>query len=284
MTPVILLFGAVALGIALFLWVPAYRLKRAIQRPFPRHFSTILKRNLPDYVRMPGHLQQQLQRLIKQFLHQKTFVGCDGVVITDEMRVTIAAKACMLLLNRKTQVYPALRTVLVYPSAFVAPRQEVGLGGVVTHASQHLAGESWSDGRVILAWDHVKDGALDAAYGHDVALHEFAHQLDSESGSMNGAPLMRTAARYRSWSEVMSREFEHLQLAALYQAPSVLDYYGATSPAEFFAVATEAFFGKPAELASFHPELFDELKSYYRVDPREWKEPDSNVLSVGAAG
>jgi Mlc titration factor MtfA (ptsG expression regulator) len=118
-------------------------------------------------------------------------------------------------------------------------------------------------------------------------LHEFAHQLDSESGSMNGAPLMRTAARYRSWSEVMSREFEHLQLASLYQAPSVLDYYGATSPAEFFAVATETFFGKPAELASFHPELFDELKSYYRVDPREWKEwkePDNNVLSVGVAG
>lgn len=275
MMPVILLFAAVAIGIALTLWVPAYRLKRALRRPFPRHFSSILKRNVPSYGHMPAHLQQQLQRLIKQFLHQKRFVGCDGVVITDEMRVTIAAKAAMLLLNRKTQVYPALRTVLVYPSAFVAPRQEIGLGGVVTHASQHLAGESWTDGRVVLAWDHVKYGALNANYGHDVALHEFAHQLDGESGSMNGAPLMRTAARYRSWSAVMSREFERLQLAALYHAPSVLDYYGATSPAEFFAVATETFFRKPVELAAFHPDMFDELKSYYRVDPREW-------LPVGA--
>ncbi|HYD78529.1 MAG TPA: M90 family metallopeptidase [Paucimonas sp.] len=281
MTPVLVLLTVVAFGIALSLWLPAYRLRRALRRPFPRHFSAILARNIPAYGYMPAHLRSQLQRLIKQFLHQKKFVGCGGLSVTDEMRVTIAGKACLLLLNRRTDVYPALRTVLVYPSAFVAPRQEIGIGGVVTHASQHLAGESWTDGRVVLAWDHVKHGSSDAGGGHDVALHEFAHQLDSESGSMNGAPLMKTAARYRSWSTVMAREFERLQLATLYQAPTVLDHYGATSPAEFFAVATETFFGKPAELAVFHPELFGELQGFYRVDPRDWL-PAPDVSTAGA--
>lgn len=219
---------------------------------------------------MPAELQQQLQRLIKQFLHQKKFIGCDGLSITDEMRITIAGKACMLLLNRPPRVYPDLQMVLVYPSAFLVPRKQIGMGGVVTNASQHLAGESWSDGRVILAWDHVQHASSDFGSPHNVVLHEFAHQLDSESGSNNGAPLMRTTARYRNWSNVMSQEFANLQMAAMQQIPSVLDYYGTTSPAEFFAVATEAFFEKPVELAEFHPALFEELKSYFCVDPRAW--------------
>lgn len=274
MTPILVLLAATALAIGLSLWLPAWRLRRALAKPFPRHFSAILQRNLPAYARMPAALQRQLQQLVKQFLHGKTFIGCDGLAVTDEMRVTIAARACLLLLNRRTGVYPGLRTILVYPSAFVAPRREIGLGGVVTHASQHLAGESWTDGRVVLAWDHVKYGTPGGDAGHDVALHEFAHQLDAESGTMNGAPVMATAARYRSWSAVMAREFDRLQLAALYQAPSVLDHYGASSPAEFFAVATETFFGKPDELATCHPELFEEMRSYYRVDPREWLPPN----------
>jgi len=268
--PILVIFALTALGIFLYLWVPAFRLRRALARPFPRAHELVLRRHLPAWRSLPPQLKLQLQRLIKQFLFEKTFVGCDGLTVTDEMRVTIAAKAGMLLLNRQAPLYPKLDTVLVYPSAFVAPRNEVGIGGIVTHASHQLAGESWSDGRVILAWDHVLRGGIDG--GHDVALHEFAHQLDSESGSVNGAPLM-PASRYARWSAVMSMEFERLQLAATYGAPSVLDYYGATNPAEFFAVATEAFHGRPHELAEAHPALFEELRGYYRVDPRAWVAP-----------
>ncbi len=265
----LLLFSLLA--VALVFWLPRYRLLRALRQPFPGNYSRILRRNIPAYARMPAHLQLQLKRLIKQFLHEKKFLGCDGFRMNDEVRVTIAGKACMLLLNRPARIFPDLKLILVYPSAFIAPRTEMGMGGVVTHANQTLSGESWSDGRVILAWDHVQQRNMDFVDGHNVVLHEFAHQLDSETGATNGAPLLISKAGYQRWSRVMLREYEKLQQAAAYQLESALDYYGASSPAEFFAVATESFFEKSWQLAELHPELFAELKEYYRVDPREWQ-------------
>ena len=261
------------LGIGLGFWLPGLRLRRALARPFPRRYAKILQRNVPLYSRLPADLQLQLKRLILQFLLQKKFVGCDGLIITDQIRVTIAGKACLLLLNRATLVYPDLSFILVYPSAFIAPRAEVSAGGLVTQHEQALLGESWSDDRVILAWDHVKRSAADARLdpGHDVVLHEFAHQLDSESGATNGAPLMASRAHYARWSTVFQQEFALLQRAVQQHAGGVIDHYGAASPAEFFAVATEAFFENSAALAQEHPALFAALREYYCVDPREWR-------------
>ena len=259
-----------ALGIGLLFWLPKYRVRRALARPFPRPYAKILRRNMPLYSRLPADLQLQLKRLIQQFLLQKKFVGCAGLSVTDEMRVTIAGKACLLLLNRATPVYPKLSFILVYPSAFIVPRAEVAAGGLVTHDEQTLLGESWEDDRVILAWDHVKRRSADAEPGHDVVLHEFAHQLDSESGSTNGAPYLASRARYARWSAVFLREFALLQQAARRQEAGVIDPYGASSPAEFFAVATEAFFENPVALGQQHPALFAALREYYCVDPREW--------------
>jgi Mlc titration factor MtfA (ptsG expression regulator) len=270
MIEVLIFFALLALVILLVTLLPSYRLQRVRAKPFPSEFSKILRKNLSGYSRMPAELQLQLKRLIKQFLYEKKFVGCDGFTITDEVRVTIAAKACMLLLNRPSDVYPDLSMVLVYPSAFIVPRHEMGMGGVVTHANPTLSGESWSDGRVIFAWDHIQKGGSNWLAGHDVVLHEFAHQLDSESGRTNGAPVLKSKARYQRWSEVLTQEFALLQRAAESNAESVLDYYGATNPAEFFAVATETFFEKTALLAQFHPALFEQLRAYYQVDPRDW--------------
>lgn len=271
----LLVFSLLAIG--LIFWLPKYRLRLALQRPFPGNYSRILRRNIPAYAGMPPHLQLQLKRLIRQFLHEKKFIGCDGFRMNDEVRVTIAGKACMLLLNRPARVFPDLKLILVYPSTFIAPRTELGAGGVVTHANQTLSGESWSDGRVILAWDHVQQKNADSVHGHNVVLHEFAHQLDSETGAPNGAPQLTSKARYQRWSAVMMHEYRKLQQAAAYHMESVLDYYGATSPAEFFAVATEAFFEKSWSMAESHPELFAELREYYRVDPREWREGPGGV-------
>lgn len=258
------------LGIGLLLWLPRYRLRRAIARPFPRRYAKILRRNVPLYSRLPADLQWQLKRLIQQFLLQKKFVGCDGLRITAEMKVTIAGKACLLLLNRPTRVYPALSFILVYPSAFIAPRAEVSADGLVTHDERILLGESWEDDRVLLAWDHVKRSNAGTEPGHDVVLHEFAHQLDSESGSTNGAPYMESRAHYARWSAVFLQEFALLQQAARQQTAGVIDPYGAASPAEFFAVATEAFFEKSVALGQEHPALFAALQEYYCVDPRDW--------------
>jgi Mlc titration factor MtfA (ptsG expression regulator) len=215
-------------------------------------------------------LRDQLQRLVKQFLHQKTFVGCAGLEVTEEMRVTIAAQACLLLLNRPTRVYPGLHAVLVYPGAFLVPRRQQDEAGVVTETRQDLLGESWGDGRVVLSWEHVRRAGLPAEGTHNVVLHEFAHQLDSESGSNNGAPFLGSPERYRSWSETLSRDFALLRRDAYWGQRDVLDPYGATNPAEFFAVATESFFEQPHELAARHPELYAEFEAYYRVDPRDW--------------
>jgi Mlc titration factor MtfA (ptsG expression regulator) len=219
---------------------------------------------------MPAPLRQQLQRLVKQFLHQKRFVGCAGLELTEEMRVTIAAQACLLLLNRPSRVYPGLHTVLVYPGAFLVPRREQDAAGVVTETHQDLLGESWGDGRVVLSWEHVRRAGLEPEGTHNVVLHEFAHQLDSESGSNNGAPWLGSPERYRSWSETLSRDFELLRRDAWFGYRDVLDPYGATNPAEFFAVATESFFEQPHALASRHPALYAEFQAYYRVDPRDW--------------
>jgi Mlc titration factor MtfA (ptsG expression regulator) len=189
---------AITMVIAAAMLAPGWRLKRALRQPMPAGFIAILRRNIPIYARMPAALQEQLHKLIQQFLHQKKFVGCEGLDIDDEMRVTIAGQACLLLLNRPSRVYPALHAVLVYPSAFVVPRNQVDGAGVVTETRQDLLGESWGDGRVVLAWDHVRRGAADWTDGQNVVLHEFAHQLDSESGSTNGAPYLGRQSSYRA--------------------------------------------------------------------------------------
>ncbi len=258
------------LGLVLGFLFPSYRLKLVLARPFPLAYSRILRTEFVWYLKMPTHVQMQLKRLIKQFLYQKNFVGCAGLVLSTEMKVSIAARACMLLLNRKTDVYAKLDTILVYPSAFLVPRKEIDASGVVSEGRASLLGESWSNGRVVLAWDHVHDPVSLMGEGHDVVLHEFAHQLDSETGTTNGAPWLPSAKRYRQWSAVLSRSFQNLELARDSGSESLMDFYGATNPAEFFAVATETFFLKPHALALDDAPLFEQLSAYYRVDPREW--------------
>ena len=269
----LILIAALAAGITLAFGLPGWRLKRVLSREIDPAWRATLERNIPIYRRMSGDLQHQLHKLVQQFLYQKKFVGCAGLEIDDIMRVTIAGQACLLLLNRKARVFPELHTVLVYPSAFLVPRKQVDDAGVVSEARQDLLGESWGDGRVILSWDHVRRGAGDWTDGQNVVLHEFAHQLDSESGSNNGAPYLGSADNYRNWSTVLARDFSNLRNDAMLGQQSVMDHYGATSPAEFFAVATETFFEKPWQMSEFHAELYAEFLKFYKVDPRDWVEP-----------
>ena len=274
-----------ALGLALWA-VPRWRLHRALARPLQPHELAILDRNVTQYRAMDGAARARLEQLVRRFLHDKTFVGCAGLDITDEMRLTIAGQACLLLMGtRGDAVYPTLNAVLVYPGAFLAPRRQVDAAGVVTEERQDLLGESWGDGRVILSWDHVRRAGMAEPPAHNVVLHEFAHQLDSESGATNGAPYLGSPERYRSWSEVLSRDFAALREDAWFGREGVLDHYGATDPAEFFAVATEAFFEQPHRLASRHPALYEEFLKYYRVDPRAWQAaPEEASWSPGIYG
>jgi Mlc titration factor MtfA (ptsG expression regulator) len=266
-----LFLALVIAGIAMALWIPRWRLRRALAAPFPPEWSDILERNLGGYRRLPAELRERLCQLVKQFLHEKTFTGAHGLQITDEIRVTIAGEACMLILNRPAGVYPALRYIIVYPSAFIVRRDAMDEAGIVNASPRDLLGESWQNGKVILAWDSVLRGSRNFVDGHNVVLHEFAHQLDTEDGAADGTPLVGGEHSYRAWTAVMSEEFEGLRKASYRGRETLMDHYGATNPAEFFAVATETFFEKPRQMARHHAELFEALRGYYRVDPREWR-------------
>lgn len=249
---------------------PGIRLRAIQRRAFPVAWEPLLLQALPIYLRLGAQQQQQLQHLIKQFITDKQIIGCGGQRIDDEIRVTIAANACLLLLNRHTGCYPQLRSVLVYPSSFVVSREQRDDAGIVSTHDNVLSGESWSEGKIILAWDDVRRGVANFSDGHNVVLHEFAHELDHEDGASNGAPLLRTRGAYRNWARVFAAEFSGLQEQVWNGQGSLLDEYGATNPAEFFAVATETFFERPREMLEHHRELYQELASYYQVDPVQW--------------
>ncbi|MDM3869888.1 zinc-dependent peptidase [Porticoccus sp. W117] len=266
------MMALIVASVVFWVWLlPKWRLQRAIKMPFPDEWEKTLSRNNTAYQRLSPAQQSELQHLIKIFLHNKHFVGCDGLVISDEIRLTVAAEACLLLLNRVTSVYGKLRYIYVYPSPYVAPHQELGEGGVVSHQMQGRAGESWQSDKVVLAWDEALHGVRNFDDGRNLILHEFAHQLDQESGSANGAPLMEKASSYRSWARVLSQEYETLQEDMVRGHSTLLDHYGATNPAEFFAVVTETFYEQPEQMAQQHPALFKQLVGYYKVDPREWQ-------------
>lgn len=262
-----------AAGIALWpLWVRRRR-ERIASRPFPPAWRRLLRRHVPLVSRLPARQQLRLKGLMQVFLAEKPILGCRGLRVTDEIRVTIAALACLPLLGAARGVYPELRQVLVYPSAFVVDRPVTESGGVLSDQRRVLAGESWSQGQVLLAWDEVRRGAATPGDGHNVVIHEFAHQLDQAGGPANGAPALPSAEAYRRWSAVMQNEFDALRwrlARADEMGPGLIDPYAATDPAEFFAVISELFFERPIELAAGHPALYGELSGYYRLDPASW--------------
>lgn len=247
------------------------RRKRLRAQPIPPAWRSILTRNLPIFRRLPREDQIELVGHVQVFLAEKRFEGCGGLKLTDEIRVTIAAQACLLLLHRKTNYYPHLITILVYPSGYTAyeKRQlegniwEEGEEGRLGHTARRL-------GALVLAWDAVKRGAADPCDGENLVLHEFAHQLDFEDYGSDGAPALATRAEYSTWARVMTREFERLRAAEEAGTPTVLDTYGATDPAEFFAVVTEAFFERPRALRARHPELYAEFTRFFRQDPTRY--------------
>ena len=234
--------------------------------PVPDAWDRIVERNVPVARGLTSEERERLLRLVRVFLADKHFEGCGGLTLTEEMKVTIAAGACLLLLHLEGPCYPTLRTVLVYPHAFVPKFARPPTAGGIVQPPAPLLGESWGDGVVVISWDDTLNGARDPGDGVNVVLHEFAHQLDDEDGSADGAPLLSGGA-LRAWGRVLSDEFDRLRQDAAADRPSALDPYGARNKAEFFAVATETFFEKPVQLEREHPELYEQMKRFYRQDP-----------------
>ncbi len=275
MTPLILLGVLISAAVAWFGWrqLRRSRRKRAFKRRFPRRWVEILERNVPIYRLMPAPLRAQLHGHVHVFLDEKVFIGCGGLVMSDEIRLTIAAQACLLLLNRITDYYPGFTTILVYPDTYLA-REVVRDGMLESVEEQARSGESWHRGPVVLSWEDVLRRADDGHAGENVVLHEFAHKLDEENERLDGLPLLADRSQYAPWSEVFNREFESLKRSVERGESTLLDDYGAESPTEFFAVVTETFFERPRELSAGHPQLYEQLRRFFNLDPASWSEPD----------
>jgi Mlc titration factor MtfA (ptsG expression regulator) len=248
-------------------WFKRRRRSALRRRPWPPEWRAIVDKNVPYVARLPAADRAELEGHVQVFLAEKRFEGCGGLALTDEIRVTIAAQACVLLLHRDDDVYPNLRSILVYPTTYLVAGGRRTADGLVSDEAQARLGESWRRDVVVLAWDSVLSGAADLHDGQNVVLHEFAHQLDQEDGAGDGAPILPRRSMYVAWARVLGHEFERLVHDAQTRHRSLLDRYGATNPAEFFAVATETFFEKPRQLRAKHPALYEQLQLFYRQDP-----------------
>ena len=235
------------------------RRKQALAEPFPDEWVTILDRNLPIFDKLSDNVQGQFRDLIRIFLAEKTFIGYHGVEITDEVRVTVAGQACLLLLNRETDVYPLLSTIVMYPTAFFSGDDK-----------QARLGESWTRGSIILAWDHSKGDARNFHDGHNLVIHEFAHQLDDQTGEAVGTPLLADGDLLARWKGAFSEAHER-HLGDLEGDRHVLfDQDAAESPAEFFATAAELFFTIPRELKKEFSGVYGVLREHFGLDPAGW--------------
>lgn len=264
----------VTFALVLAYWASkSWKVKKWKALPWPVAWEKYLKNHMSLYVKLPSQEKEKLQNLVKVFFRQYPFEGCAGLKVTEEMKLLVAAQACLLLINRPVnlrKIYPKLDVILIYPSAYVA--QEVKRHGwqVFTKEEQTRLGESWHQGMVILAWDHVLGQAKDLRGNHNVVLHEFAHQLDQEDGHSDGAPLLDSGKQYVHWAKHLGEVYKELQERVAHGCPSFLDPYGATNPAEFFAVTTETFFENPIALQKHYPKLYRELANYYQLDPVQW--------------
>ena len=263
----------------LFSWLKRRRRRKLLAKPFPEEWYGYLDQNVRQYGCLPAGQQERLRDLLRIFASERTWVGCAGFVITDEVRVTIAAQACLLLLGVEGDwCFDALHSVLVYPDAVALP-PKMQTHTVIVDEGLPISGQAWYRGPVILSWYHALTGGRYPHDGHNVVLHEFAHQIDALSGEMGGSPPLPTRIQHERWEEVMAREYARIVNDVRHGRRTVLDEYAAASRAEFFAVATEHFFEQPQRVRKYHPELYEVLQMLYHVNPVEW--PSCKRLAAG---
>lgn len=232
-----------------------------------------LETSLPLYQHLPESLRAKLHHKIGQFICTTQFEAHEALELTEGIVLSVAAQACILVLNHDDIPYPDLHTVRLYPSAFESVIEQFEDDGSITETIVECEGEAWDDGTVLLAWDSVRNGAIDMRDGENVVLHEFAHQLDARDGDIDGVPLLENEAAYHTWAGVLGENAADLIDRIQNGDTTVLDPYAATNPAEYFAVATETFFEKPHKLKAMRPQLYAELQNFYQLDPCEWLDP-----------
>ncbi len=245
------------------------RIAESYAEGLKQEWVEMLEQKMGLYKILPDDLKVILQGHVNYFLKTKSFHAVDDLIITDEMRVTIAGDACLPVLKRKDPIYPDFKTIFICPDVYKRTGFERN-GAVLNEVMHTSSGVSWLKGPLLLAWNYASHGSSNKTDGANVTLHEFAHKLDGENGAANGLPILRHKNDYDKWNRVMTREYDDLCKRVNRGANKILDEYGATSPAEFFAVATEAFFEKSLEFKKYLPRLYAQLAKYYDLNPAVW--------------
>ena len=256
----------------IFSWLRKRRRKKILATPFPHPWQAYVEKNVPHYEFLSPKEKAKLRDDLRVFVAEKNWEGCDGLVVNDEMKVTIAGQVCLMTLGLDSDPFQDVLSILIYPAGYAVPEERWHEGWSIRGESARL-GESWYRGPVILSWSEIEDDTHHPGHGSNLVWHEFAHQIDMLDRSINGTPPLASSAARRRWHEVMTAEFEQLQRDAQHRRATLLDTYGAESEAEFFAVASECFFDCPVELRARHARLYELLCEYYRQDPAARVEP-----------
>lgn len=266
MEGILVIFGVTALAVGFYFWRTSQRSQRRkmlATSTFDEQQHQWVRQNWKLWDKLPEELRTKVEGLALVLLDEKVFEPCGGVEeVSDEMRFVVAAQACLLWINQRGVPYPALRAILMYPDAYRV-KDEFGMESI-------RLGESWSRGTVVLAWKSVRGGGLNDEDGHNLVIHEFAHQLDTVNGPADGFPELPANADFDSWPKVFGREFEKLCRDVDSGRKTVMDSYGTTNEAEFFAVAAETFFEKSRNMSEEHPELYRLLQDFFATDPKSW--------------
>lgn len=245
------------------------RRRKALEAPFAPEWRALLADRVAHWCFLDDVERERLEALIKAFLVDKAFEGAGGMKLSEDVRVTIAAQACLLVLGLDHDYYRDVHSIIVYPSTVVrrGPQASAVLGGAVTEDPAFLAGEARLHGPMVIVWDQALAQARYPGRGHNVVYHEFAHKIDMADGAADGTPPWQDRSARARMGVVLAREFSALRQRAADGFPDLLDTYGAVSAVEFFAVATEAFFDMPVSLQAQHPELYEVLAGFFRQDP-----------------
>lgn len=237
----------------------------------PVDWQRTVARSVPHYRFLSPDERKRAFDLIERFIAEKEYWGNRNLAVTPHMKLVVAAQACLLILNiPRLGLFPETKEVILYPDDFGQSLDAIGPDGRTYHIDQSRIGEASRRGPVLLAWEHVKQSAFDRLDGRNVVFHEFAHALDYLNGEADGAPPLGEAEDFAEWSRVMSSELRALRAAASMGRRTLLDPYGAESPAEFFAVATEHFFEDGRRMKRNHPALYAQLRAFYKQDTADW--------------
>lgn len=244
-----------------------------LHSPVPDSWQQVIDEQFSRSNRIPPDIRKRLVGIARILAEEKNFEACGGFSeITEEVKALICLQAAILIVKLpKHKFYPRLQSILIYPGAFHDRGQRRFGVSEEPSRGKHL-GESWQTGSVILSWESVVAGARNDDDGMNVTIHEFAHQLDQVNGAADGVPILRNLKAYRRWAEVFQRNYEeHVEdVEDGRGGEPLIDPYGATNPAEFFAVASETFFEEAKELEKKHLDLYTELREYYGVNPAGW--------------